>query len=115
MEIQDQNGEIHIKLTIGNRVFRLTKDGFKTFGYAWDSKPSYNENHPLDYWKAQLAFRGFSFRGSNIEALKLLFRHANTEDGCGRAAGVEIDAKGICKEGSGDPEKARSCGTRRQR
>ena len=36
-------------------------------------------NKPIDFWKAQLAFRGFSPRGSDINALKERLRNANTD------------------------------------
>ena len=59
-----------------------SSSGFQAFGYNFDDNPSYTVERLIEFWKAQLAFRGFSPRGNNIEALKQRVRDAgeNTMD-----------------------------------
>jgi hypothetical protein len=54
-----------------NITFYLsTAEGFTVFGHNFDLNPKYNVERPIEFWKAQLAFRGFSPRGSDVAALK---------------------------------------------
>lgn len=47
------------------------------YGYAFSRDLPYNEAKPLNFWKAQLAFRGYSARGSDVTALKERLRYAD--------------------------------------
>ncbi|KAF4628938.1 hypothetical protein G7Y89_g9216 [Cudoniella acicularis] len=49
-------------------------------GHRFQSNIIYNADHPIDYWKAQLAFRGWSPRGSKLGALKDRLKAANTTE-----------------------------------
>lgn len=85
MEIHERAGDIVIRQTVHDCVLEYSERGFTTFGYRWDPDPGlgYACDCPLDYWKAQLAFRGLSPYGSSIEALKMRLSKDNkcTMDG----------------------------------
>jgi hypothetical protein len=68
--------------SINNIIFYYSSSSFQAFGYSFDENPSLTVERPIEFWKAQLAFRGFSPRGNNIEALKKRVRDAgkNTMD-----------------------------------
>jgi hypothetical protein len=74
-------GDVQHK-SINSINFVYSSSGFQAFGYNFDDNPSYTVERPIEFWKAQLAFRGFSPRGNNIEALKQRVRDAgkNTMD-----------------------------------
>ncbi|KUJ09738.1 uncharacterized protein LY89DRAFT_276619 [Mollisia scopiformis] len=50
------------------------------WGYAFEHNIDYDDDEPIEFWKAQLALRGFFSRGSNLAALKQRLRNANTNE-----------------------------------
>jgi hypothetical protein len=71
-------GDVQHK-SINNINFVYSSSGFQAFGYNFDENPSYTVERPIEFWKAQLAFRGFSPRGNDIEALKKRVRDAGKD------------------------------------
>jgi hypothetical protein len=87
---------------INNITFTYSSSGFEAFRYNFDDNPSYTFQRPIEYWRAQLAFRGFSPRGNDIEALKKRVRNGgkNTMDEkveAGYAAMVEAARVEVAK------------------
>jgi hypothetical protein len=74
--------------TIHNNInFCLSASvGFTAWGYTFEPNPKYTVERPVEFWKAQLAFRGPSPRGRDVNALRRRLKHTkmNTMD-----AGVE--------------------------
>lgn len=65
-----------IQSILNGNAFLYDSTGFKMLGYLYDSNPDYSINRSIGYFKAQLAFRGYSNPGHNIEALKVRLRGA---------------------------------------
>jgi hypothetical protein len=74
--------------TIHNNInFCLSASvGFTAWGYTFEPNPKYTVERPVEFWKAQLAFRGPSPRGRDVNALRRRLKNSkmNTMD-----AGVE--------------------------
>lgn len=49
-------------------------------GYTWQPDIDYAANRSIKFWRAQLAFRGFSPRGSNLDALKERLRRTEMRE-----------------------------------
>jgi hypothetical protein len=60
-----------------NGVFFSLDTDLKAWGFAFERNIKYGKDAPMEYWKAQLTLRGFSSRGSNIDALKERLHNAN--------------------------------------
>lgn len=57
--------------TLNKIVFSYSSsEGLTVFGHKWRSNPEFNVDRPIEFWKAQLAFRGLSPRGNDVAALK---------------------------------------------
>lgn len=57
-------------------IFTYDSAGFTCFRYQWDPQPSYDVHLPIEYFKAQLAFRGYVTQGNDLEAMKAALRGA---------------------------------------
>ena len=80
MRVPQQGGELHIRVVINTTPieYDYSAKGFRILGYKWDSSVAYDDDRSIDYWKAQLAFRGYTTRGSKLEVLKARLEAANT-------------------------------------
>lgn len=63
-----------IRRTLNNVDFEFGSHGLEAWGYVFDPSPSFTIKRPLEFWRVQLAFRGFSPKGKDIETLKARFR-----------------------------------------
>jgi len=59
-----------IKATIRDTPFTYSTPGLLAYSLSFAPNPSYSDALSVTYFKAQLAFRGFSQRDRDIEALK---------------------------------------------
>lgn len=91
-----------VEFTIKNVGYSFDGQEFTCFGYGMSTQPfdRPRRNQPIEYWKAQLAFRGFSSRGSDIDALKQRLANADTDEmditvrlGCEKWADVWIQKR----------------------
>jgi hypothetical protein len=65
-------------IIINNHPFTFPSAGFQSLGYLWDPLPDYTLDRPIEYFKSQLAFRGYSPSGQHFAALKNRLRNADT-------------------------------------
>ena len=77
-----------IKRTLNNVEYEFNTHGFQAWGYSFDPTPSCTIKRPIEFWRAQLAFRGYSARGSDIEALKVRLRGTKSEVMDAKVAGL---------------------------
>jgi hypothetical protein len=80
MRVLQQDHELHIRISINTTSieYDYSARGFRILGYKWDSSITYDNDQPMDYWKAQLPFRGYTTRGSKLQALKAILEAADT-------------------------------------
>ncbi|CAG8954549.1 hypothetical protein HYFRA_00004465 [Hymenoscyphus fraxineus] len=71
-QVTQINGGNAITHNINTTLFPFTysSDGFRALGYRWQSDIDHEANQPIEFLRAQLAFRGFSPRGSDVNALR---------------------------------------------
>ncbi|KAF7854508.1 uncharacterized protein EAF02_011683 [Botrytis sinoallii] len=69
-----------LKTTINNLEYLYDGENVTCFGHKFMELclGDDNRNRPVEFWKAQLAFRGFSPRGNDIKALKQRLVNSNT-------------------------------------
>ncbi|TGO33181.1 hypothetical protein BHYA_0262g00200 [Botrytis hyacinthi] len=68
----DPEGRKVLRTTINNLEYLYDGENITCFGHKFMELylSDDNRNRPVEFWKAQLAFRGFSPRGNDIKALK---------------------------------------------
>ncbi|KAJ8064105.1 hypothetical protein OCU04_007940 [Sclerotinia nivalis] len=89
----DPDGPGFFEIIINNVKYRYGGRQFSCFGYIMAIPPFDDRDHhkPIEYWKAQLAFPGFSPRGSDINALQIRLVNADTDE-------MSIAVKQGCEE-----------------
>ncbi|KAI9643750.1 hypothetical protein NHQ30_008374 [Ciborinia camelliae] len=61
----DPQGDECVTMRINNIDFHLNDQGFKCFNHGMNRSIHFDRQSPLDFWKANLAFRGFSPAGTS--------------------------------------------------
>lgn len=79
MQVLEEGGVVQIRMSLNpaSVQYLYSTRAFQALGYSFQSQINYDGEQPMDYWRAQLAFRGYSIRGSKVEALKARLKSAN--------------------------------------
>lgn len=98
-QVTQVNGQNTINSNINTSLFPFTysSDGFRALGYRWQSDIDYASNQQINFWRAQLAFRGFSPRGTNAEALKERLRKTEMREMDSKVAADKVNMKDAWK------------------
>ncbi|KAF5874746.1 uncharacterized protein Bfra_004763 [Botrytis fragariae] len=108
----DPEGRKVLRTTIKNLEYLYDGEHVTCFGRKFmELYLGYdNRNRPVEFWKAQLAFRGFSPRGNDIKALKQRLVNSNTvQPDTMVKQGIQKMMSAYHKKDQGDQEEDEDC------